>query len=433
MNHLKYIIYREFTTRVKKKSFLLVTILVPIFIGLLMIGTILVAINSTGKMTIAVKDETKLFEDKFRGLDQKNITFHYILDSKTIDDWKQNYTNDYNALIYIPIIDMENPKGITCFSDKPLDFHTETIITDALSDVVRNQVLMQKNYDVDLIQKLEEKIPIEMVINNEKQTGRNSLSGGFGYIAGFLIYMFLFIYGTMVMRGVSEEKTTRIIEVLATMVKPFYLMLGKIIGIGMVGLFQVGIWAVLIFGIQTLIGLLFAGQISDMQNVQSVGNYEQAQVSVQMINESIEALNSFSLIRIFLSFIFYFFFGYVFYAAQFAAIGSAVTDDTDVQSLTLPVTIPIILSIVLMSVVVEQPYSPVAFWASMIPFSSPVVMMARIPYDINWWEQILSMFILLISSIGMVYIASRVYRIGILTQGKKVQFKELWKWLWAKY
>ncbi|HNO48848.1 MAG TPA: ABC transporter permease, partial [Chitinophagales bacterium] len=408
MNHLKYIIYREFTSRVKKKSFLLVTILVPLFIGLLMIGTILVAINSTGKMTIAVKDETKLFEDKFRGLDQKNITFHYILDSKTIDDWKQNYTNDYNALIYIPIIDMENPKGITCFSDKPLDFHTETIITDALSDVVRNQVLMQKNYDVDLIQKLEEKIPIEMVINNEKQTGRNSLSGGFGYIAGFLIYMFLFIYGTMVMRGVSEEKTTRIIEVLATMVKPFYLMLGKIIGIGMVGLFQVGIWAVLIFGIQTLIGLLFAGQISDMQNVQSVGNYEQAQVSVQMINESIEALNSFSLIRIFLSFIFYFFFGYVFYAAQFAAIGSAVTDDTDVQSLTLPVTIPIILSIVLMSVVVEQPYSPVAFWASMIPFSSPVVMMARIPYDINWWEQILSMFILLISSIGMVYIASRV-------------------------
>ncbi|MCB0513647.1 MAG: ABC transporter permease [Bacteroidetes bacterium] len=330
MNHLKYIIYREFTSRVKKKSFLLVTILVPLFIGLLMIGTILVAINSTGKMTIAVKDETKLFEDKFRGLDQKNITFHYILDSKTIDDWKQNYTNDYNALIYIPIIDMENPKGITCFSDKPLDFHTETIITDALSDVVRNQVLMQKNYDVDLIQKLEEKIPIEMVINNEKQTGRNSLSGGFGYIAGFLIYMFLFIYGTMVMRGVSEEKTTRIIEVLATMVKPFYLMLGKIIGIGMVGLFQVGIWAVLIFGIQTLIGLLFAGQISDMQNVQSVGNYEQAQVSVQMINESIEALNSFSLIRIFLSFIFYFFFGYVFYAAQFAAIGSAVTDDTDV-------------------------------------------------------------------------------------------------------
>ncbi|HNL17292.1 MAG TPA: ABC transporter permease, partial [Chitinophagales bacterium] len=219
MNHLKYIIYREFTSRVKKKSFLLVTILVPLFIGLLMIGTILVAINSTGKMTIAVKDETKLFEDKFRGLDQKNITFHYILDSKTIDDWKQNYTNDYNALIYIPIIDMENPKGITCFSDKPLDFHTETIITDALSDVVRNQVLMQKNYDVDLIQKLEEKIPIEMVINNEKQTGRNSLSGGFGYIAGFLIYMFLFIYGTMVMRGVSEEKTTRIIEVLATMVK----------------------------------------------------------------------------------------------------------------------------------------------------------------------------------------------------------------------
>jgi len=433
MNHLKYIIFREFTTRVKKKSFLLVTILVPLFIGILMIGTILVATNTAGKMTVAVKDETMLFEDKFRGLDQKNITFHYIRDTKTIDDWKQNYTEDYNALIYIPILEIDNPRGITCFSEKPIDFFTEKVITDAISDVIRNQVLMQKNYDVDLINKLNNQVSIEMVVNDEKQTGRNSLSGGIGYVSGFLIYMFLFIYGTMVMRGVSEEKTSRIIEVLATMVKPFYLMLGKIIGIGFVGLFQVFIWGILIFGIQTIIGLMFAGQIGDMQNMQTVGGYDNSQATVQMINESIEALHSLNIFRIVFSFVFYFLFGYIFYAAQFAAIGSAVTDDTDVQSLTLPVTVPIILSIVLMSVVVEQPYSSVAFWASVIPFSSPVVMMARIPYDISWWEQILSMFVLIISAAGMVFIASRVYRIGILIQGKKISFKEIWKWLSVKY
>ena len=163
-----------------------------------MIGTILVAINSSDKMNIAVKDETMLFEDKFRGLDQKNITFHYIRDSKSIEEWKKTYSKDYNALVYIPIIDMENPKGIACFSDKPVDFLTEDIITDAISDVVKNQVLLQKNYDVDLINKLSVNVPVEMVVNNQKQTGRNSLSGGFGYIAGFLIYMFLFIYGTIV-------------------------------------------------------------------------------------------------------------------------------------------------------------------------------------------------------------------------------------------
>jgi ABC-2 type transport system permease protein len=336
-------------------------------------------------------------------------------------------------LIYIPIIDLDNPQGITCFSDKPIDYVSERIVVDAISDVVKNNVLIREGYNIDLINKLDQKVAIEMVIDNEAQTGKNSLSGGIGYIAGFLIYMFLFVYGAMVMRGVSEEKTTRIIEVLATMVKPFHLMLGKILGIGLVGLFQAAIWSVLIFVIQTLIGLAFAGQLADMQDVQTLNTYGNSAATVQMVQEGMAALDSMNLFRIFFSFIFYFIFGYIFYAAQFAAVGSAVTDDTDVQTFTFPVTIPIIISIIIMSVVIEQPHSPLAFWASIIPFSSPIVMMARIPCDISWAEQIASMIILLVSSIAMVLLAARIYRIGILIQGKKIVFKELWGWLWVRY
>lgn len=430
---LLHIIYREFITRARKKSFILLTILLPLLVGVLLVASIIIALHATEEITIAVKDETRFFEDKFRGLDNGNLTFHYIRDNNNIDYWKENYAKKYDAILYIPIIDLDAPKGITYFSNKQLGLQTEQIISNAITEEIRNRVLIREQYDIDLIDKLNHEISIEKVIKDKAQYGRTSLAGSIGYVLGFMIYMFLFIYGAMVMKGVSEEKQNRIVEVMITIVKPFDLMLGKILGIGILGLFQFLIWGILIFGIQTIIGIFFAKDMQALQQLQATQTMNTDNIGAQILSDISLSLKDLDIARILFSFLFYFIFGYIFYAAQFAAIGSAVTDDTDTQSFTFPITIPIIISLIIMSIAIEQPFSTVAKWGSMIPFSAPIIMTARIPFNVSWLEQIASMLIMIISSILMIALSARVYRIGILIQGKKVQLKEIGKWIFAKY
>jgi ABC-2 type transport system permease protein len=431
-NTIFHIIYREFITRARKKSFIILTILLPVLVGIMLLASILIAINATEEMNIAVKDETRLFEDKIRGLDNGKLSFHYIRDNQNIEHWKENYEKKYDALLYIPILDLDKPNGITYYSNKQLGYQTESIINKAITEEIRNRVLIREKYDVELIDKLAKEISIEKVIKDKTQYGRSSLAGGIGYIAGFLIYMFLFVYGAMVMKGVSEEKQNRIVEVLITIVKPFDLMLGKILGIGLLGLFQFLIWGILIFGIQTLIGIFFAEDMQQIETIQSSSNFENANLGTQVLTDISLALKDLDIARILFSFLFYFLFGYIFYAAQFAAIGSAVTDDTDTQSFTFPITIPIIISLVLMSIAIEQPFSAAAKWGSMLPFSSPIIMPARIPFNVSWLEQLASMFILVAASIIMIWLSARIYKVGILVQGKKVNFKEIIQWIFAK-
>lgn len=430
---LIHIIYREFITRVRKKTFIVLTILLPILIGIMLIASILIATNATEEITIAVKDETRLFEDKFRGLDNSKLNFHYLKDNKNMAYWKEHYAEKYDAIIYIPIIDLDAPTGITYFSEKQLGYYAEEIIAKAITEEIKKIVLLREHYNIDLINKLNEVVSIEKIINDKPQYGRSSLAGGIGYIGAFMIYLFLFIYGAMVMKGVSEEKQNRIVEVMFTMVKPFDLMLGKIIGIGILGLFQFVIWGILIFGIQTLIGLFFANDMQALQQLQTQQGLADKNNVAQLVADVSLAFNDLAWGRIVFSFIFYFIFGYIFYAAQFAAIGSAVTDDTDTQSFTFPITVPIIISLIIMSIAVEQPFSAIAKWSSIIPFSSPIIMVARIPFNVSWLEQIASMLILVISSVLMVRFSARVYRIAILIQGKKINFKEIRKWLFIKY
>lgn len=430
---LLHIIYREFITRARKKSFLILTILLPILVGVMLISTILIAVNASEEISIAIKDDTRFFEDKFRGLDNGKLSFHYIRDNNNIEYWKENYSTKYDAIIHIPILDLDAPKGITYFSEKQLGYQTEQIISNAITEEIRNRVLIRENYNIELINKLNEEISIEKIIKDKEQYGRSSLAGGIGYISAFMIYMFLFIYGAMVMKGVSEEKQNRIVEVMITIVKPFDLMLGKILGIGILGLFQFIIWGVLIFGIQTLIGIFFAEDMQALEQLQSQQGMANENISAQILSDISLAFKDLDFLRILFSFIFYFIFGYIFYAAQFAAVGSAVTDDTDTQSFTFPITIPIIISLIIMSIAIEQPFSAVAKWGSMIPFSSPIIMVARIPFNVSWIEQIISMLILVISSALMISLSARIYRIGILIQGKKINFKEIGKWIFAKY
>jgi ABC-2 type transport system permease protein len=217
--------------------------------------------------------------------------------------------------------------------------------------------------------------------------------------------------------------------VLVTSVKPFQLMIGKIIGIGAVGLTQFLLWGILTFGINLLLPLFMGDKMLAMQTLQQSNQLANASESTQLLMNISNAFQDLSIGRMLFSFVFYFMFGYLFYASQFAAIGAAMTDDSDAQSFTFPVTIPIIISMVLMSVTLQQPFSGAAFWGSMLPFSSPIIMITRIPFQVPWWEQLLSMFILFISSLGMVYIAAKIYRVGILIQGKKITFKEIGKWI----
>ncbi|QGW29254.1 ABC transporter permease [Phnomibacter ginsenosidimutans] len=263
-----------------------------------------------------------------------------------------------------------------------------------------------------------------------------------GYGAGFLIYITLFLYGAMVMRGVMEEKTNRIAEVVVSSVKPKQLMLGKIIGIGAVGVTQFVLWVLLIVGLTSLIGLFVPAEVMEQVNamnngVPGAGMAVQANQTAIAFAEAKHTLSSVNWWFIVGCFLFYFVFGYLFYAALFAAVGSAVNEDPqDAQSLMMPITMPIIFSIVIMMNAVTRPESALATWASIIPFSSPIVMMARLPFGVPgtvpYWQLALSMVSLVLGFLGTTWLSAKIYRTGILMYGKKVTLKEMWKWAFRK-
>jgi ABC-2 type transport system permease protein len=245
---------------------------------------------------------------------------------------------------------------------------------------------------------------------------------GIGFICGILIYMFIFMYGTMVMRGVIEEKTSRIVEVIISSVKPFQLMMGKILGVALVGLTQFALWILLTIAIASVAELMF------MDSSSMTTELDSTQQSI-LLSELSNLTGGINLIQIFLSFIFYFLAGYLMYSALFAAVGSAVDAEADTQQFVLPITIPLILAFILIQPIMENPEGPLAFWMSIIPFTSPVIMMVRLPFGVATWEIALSMVVLIFSFILTTYLAGKIYRTGILMYGKKTSYKELWKWL----
>lgn len=431
MNKIWYIIQREYITRVRKKSFIILTLLLPLLVGLLTISMIVLAAKSSENLHIAVLDESHLFQDKFRGLDEgESLRFSYLDSTAKFDVLKEQYQVGYDGLLYIPAIDLDRPLGITYYSENELGVATEDRINTAINQEIRRRVLLKNNYDEELIDKLDKgNIALTKIIKDEKKEGSAGYAAGIGYVCGLLIYIFLIVYGAMVMKGITEEKSNRIVEVLITAVKPFDLMLGKIIGIGAVGLTQFILWGILTFAVNMVIGTIFHDQMLQLQQLKQAGQMTSASESQQLFFDAMTGLSGLNYVRIGLSFIFYFIFGYIFYSAQFAAIGAAMTDDSDAQSFTFPITIPIIISMVLMSVTLQQPHSSAALWGSYLPFSSPIIMMTRIPFNVPWGQQLLSMLILLLSSLALIWVAAKIYRIGILIQGKKVTLKEIGKWV----
>ncbi|MDB5192305.1 MAG: hypothetical protein JWQ96_1868 [Segetibacter sp.] len=439
MNKTWIIIKREYITRVRNKTFILSTILTPLlFVGLIATITF-ISVKNVDREKVAVVDPQGILKGNIENA--KAITFEFPADVDSSNYKEKGYT----AVLYVPA---DSSKEYRLVSKKQFGLIAEGNLEDKINQSIENNMLKTK-YNID-VKELEQQKEQAGNVNinqayyegSEVKKGNSALAYGIGYGSGFLIYITLFIYGTMVMRGVMEEKTSRIAEVVVSSVKPFQLMIGKIVGIGAVGLTQFLMWIVLIF---TLLGvasallptetLQQASDASQQMNGGSVGMAKNAATGFADFKGTMAAANWFLIISCFL---FYFLFGYLFYASLFAAVGSAVNEDpADAQSLLLPITLPIIVGIFIMINAITNPSGTLAVWGSIIPFFSPIVMMARIPFGVPgtvpYWQLILSMVLLVAGFLFTTWACGKIYRTGILMYGKKPTWKEMWKWAFRKY
>lgn len=440
-NKLWLIIQREYLTRVKKRSFLLMTFLAPVLmVGFMVVVTFIFSYKGE-KSRIAVKDDSGL--GIVISSNSESVVF--VNKNEDLEVLKIDYESlGFDGLLHIPAIkNLNNEVRVSYYSDKQLSLTTKAGIEGRIAEKVRKQKIKALNIseqDVDNIENtdvaLDEKslaLNEDGELEEEDKINSAAIATVIGGVAGFLIYIVLFVYGMMVMRSVMEEKTNRIVEVMISSVKPFELMLGKIIGVGGVGLTQFLIWGLLSTGLMFVAGFFMPEIDPSSMQMANMGNAPDVQDMEYQIAQTLELIGQQNWLLIGGTFIFYFLGGYFLYASLFAAAGSAMGDDlSEGQSLTFPITIPIILAIYIMFAVIDNPNSSLATWSSIFPLFSPIVMPARMAFDPPFWELALSMVVLLATSIFFVWFSGRIYRIGILMYGKKVSFKEIGKWLFYK-
>ena len=440
MNKILLITKREFLTRVQKKTFLLTTILLPLIIFGFYALIIYYSVSSGTTLNIAVADNANIFNGRIENTDE----VHFIFTSNEAPASLKSKTEsgEYDGYVYVPSSFDLNTDSIQVISGKSLGLIQRGKIEDIFNDKLRENRLLSLHItkaQLDSIQK-NKGVSFSTAEGNSDSVRKAGFSYGVGYISGFLIYIILFIYGTMVMRGVMEEKVNRIAEVIVSSVKPFQLMMGKIFGIGAVGLVQFIIWVILVNGLFILLPVIFPGLMGHTQDlpVQPGGlAAAQAAQNSNAMQEFTQGLSEVNFPLIIGCFIFYFLGGYLLYSALFAAVGSSVNEDPqDAQSLMLPITMPIIFSIVIMTKAVNDPSSGIAVFGSLFPLTSPVVMMARIahgvPDPVPYWELISSMLFLILGFLASTWLAAKIYRTGILLYGKKVTWKEMWKWAFKR-
>ncbi|MDR3651781.1 MAG: ABC transporter permease [Paludibacter sp.] len=436
MSKISLIIKREYTTRVMKKSFILLTFLTPVlFAGMIALVVWLGGIKDDKVKNIVVIDKTHLYTNVLKSNDV--YTFRFIDEPVEEVKKKNSDNNQFTALLYITDDLKNNPKAATLYSEKQVNMELKSYIAGMLNKYVEEQKLAAYNIPnlKEMVDKSRTEIDLETIKwgeNGKDKVGSAELALTIGMITAFIIYMFIVIYGAQVMNGVVQEKTNRIVEVMISSVKPFELMMGKIIGIAMVGLTQFLMWVILTGIIAVGASTIFSGNV-DSNTLHQMGQMGMQTVPANATPSGVQtlfaALNGLNYIEIIGLFIVYFLGGYLLYASLFAAIGSAVDNETDTQQFSMPIMLPIIFGIYAGIFAAQNPDGPLAFWCSMIPFTSPIVMMVRLPFDVPAWQIILSLSILILSFIGTTWMAGKIYRTGILMYGKKVSWKELWKWL----
>ncbi len=440
MNKTWIIAQREFLTRVKKKTFLVTTILLPLLIFGFYAMMIYFSIKGADDYKIALVDKANIFDNSIPSND-KEIIFEFSKeDTATLNKKVEKGTID-GYLVIPENYKLLNNDSLEIRSAKTVGLTTRGSIERRINKLLEEKRFLLENIPKEKLDSLrrDTEITYRGLDGNSEKQAKAGISYVVGFAFGFLIYIILFIYGTMVMRGVMEEKVNRIAEVIVSSVKPFQLMMGKIVGIGAVGLVQFIIWALLIVFLQVLIPFIFPGLAEQMQSQPQpgIGAAVQTAQNNGAMAMFMENLGSVNWPLVLGSFIFYFLGGYLLYSSLFAAVGSAVNEDPqDAQSLVLPITMPIIFSIVIMMKAVNDPNSGLAVFGSLFPLTSPVVMMARIahgvPEGVPLWQLLLSGVFLIIGFMGTTWVAAKIYRTGILLYGKKVTWKEMWKWAFRK-
>ncbi|TCO10486.1 ABC transporter permease [Natronoflexus pectinivorans] len=442
MNKTILILQREYLTRVRKKSFIIMTILGPLlFAAMFVIPGWIASIEDRDERQIAIIDYTGLYEGRID--DTERLKFEYLPVNKESELRSNFSTSGYYAFLLIEDDLLKKSDAIRLFSDGQITMDVRDHITRNLREFLRNEKL--RTYEMDGLHEIiaevnDVRVNISTLKLGEDGTEKHTsteIAMIVSIFFAFLTYLFVFIYGTQVLRGVMEEKSNRIVEVIISSVKPFQLMLGKIGGIALVALTQFLLWvaltAIILFGVKALFfsdspmpsrmdGIEMTSTEhpvgAEMENIESAFAFDQIMESINTINP----------VNTLLLFLFYFIGGYLLYAALFAAIGAAIDNETDSQQFMLPITIPIIIALWVAMAGFRNPHSDLVFWFSMIPLTSPIVMMSRVPFDVPGWEIALSMVLLVAGFLFATWFAARIYRTGILMYGKKVDYKELWKW-----
>ncbi|MEL6658599.1 MAG: ABC transporter permease [Bacteroidota bacterium] len=436
MQQLRLIIKREYWTRVRRRSFIIATLFTPVAIGLfIVVVNYILQYRSDETVRIAVVDEGGLFSGGIA--DEDNIFFKQLnVDLETL---KENFSKfDYHGVLVTPSHGNIQQQKYTAqyYTDQKLTLDIEPILVDRLRTALRKHKVTELELDERTLRALNSQIDIQpKPISPEAVVGTSlasKVAAILGMVMAFLMYTTVFIYGMMVMRSVMEEKTNRIVEVMISSVRPFPLMLGKIIGVGLVGLTQVAAWAILVPLMLIGVSLLFGFDV-DATNLPEapteLNGVDPEQLAAQIMTE----LSSFNWWLILPLFLLYFLGGYFMYAALFAAVGSAMGDDLgEGQSLTIPITIPVILAFYITIAATQSPNSGLAVWSSMFPLFSPIVMPSRLPFDPPWWQVVSSILLLIGACIALVWLSGRIYRVGILLYGKKVSLLEMGRWIFRK-
>ena len=444
MKKIRLIIGREIKSKLRNKTFLIMTVLAPLLITGFLAFIIQLSQSDNTNQQVMVIDDSKLFKDKLTGNDYISLSYSNL----KLEDAVEQFTDKgYSCLLWISPNIIQGGSGATkLYFRKSPGFAFQTFIKDQMEKIIYENKLKSNNIDPNIISNSKQvvKLILEKVDDKGKPEEQSSF-GTFGFLTGALMFMFILIYGMMVFRSVMEEKTNRIVEVIISSVKPFQLMLGKILGVAILGLIQFLIMGIITFILTTVLSTIFlkdiSGQLKVFKQQQELvklqgsnANFSQLEkfddkLEVFDLLEKIEKINFF---EVFICFILYFLGGYLFYSSIMAAIGSAVDSESDSQQFITPVTLPLMIGYLISMKTILEPDSSLVFWASIIPFTSPIVMMSRITNGVPLWELIFSLTALFASFFITTWLAAKIYRTGILMYGKKTSWKEIGKWLFYK-
>lgn len=432
MHKVLLVIQREYLARVKKKSFLIATLFTPLIFPAILAVFVWIAVEEKENQSlrvIEVVDETGLF------FMESSEQYAFSSSSKTLEEAKALVLEGerYGAL-YLPKMELSSPQGIQFYGIENPSTALISYLEAALKRKVEDLRLYAKGIDPAVLKEIRTQVKIQSLTlgdAGEEVISDATVNYALGFIAGILIYLFIFIYGNQIMQGVIEEKSTRIVEILVSSLRPFQLMMGKIVGIGAVGLTQFLIWVFLVGMLSTIVVGVLGMQMPQQQAMEMANPELMAAASESGdLGGLLYVIESIDFVSLIVAFIFYFLGGYLLYGALFAAVGAAVDAPSDAQQFMFPITIPLLVGYMgLFVFVLQDPSSSVSFWLSIVPLTSPIAMMGRISYGVPFWELALSMSLLVIGFLGTTWMASKVYRIGILMHGTKPTYRTLLKWI----